>query len=366
MTKFAKRAQPGVTVLPSSSLPWPSHRVRPRHPSSTRAIAQPGRRSPPSWAVVAAITLLAAAAFSLASAQPPAKVRIGWLTQAKNAPLEAAFRLGLRELGWVDSENVVIEQRDAEARVERLPDLAADLVRLKVDLIVAVGTTAATAAQKATRTIPVVFIAADPVGAGLIASLARPGANVTGLAPLSLELSAKQLQILREAFPKVASIAVLYRPVAAHRANLKELESAARAMSIRVRPVEARGADDIDRAAVTIASERLEAILPLASPVFNAERHRLVTLAAKARLPAVYEHREYVEAGGLMSYGPDYRQVFRRAAVYVDKILRGARPGDIPVEQPTTFELIINEKTAKALGLTIAPSVLQRADEIIR
>lgn len=316
--------------------------------------------------VVTSTVVLAAAASAPVSAQAPSKARVGWLAQAKVSSLEEAFRLGLRELGWVEGENVVIEQRDAETRIERLPELAADLVRLNVDLIVAVGGTAATAAQKATRSIPIVFIAADPVGAGLVASLARPGGNLTGLAALSLELGGKQLEILREAFPRIASIAVLYRPVPAHRVYLKELQSAARALSIRVRPVEVRGADEIDRAAVTIARERLDAILPLSSPVFNAEKRRLVTLAAKARLPAIYEHREYVEAGGLMSYGPDFRELFRRAAVYTDRLLRGTRPGDIPVEQPTKFELVINEKAAKALGMTLAPSVLLRADEIIR
>ena len=264
----------------------------------------------------------------------------------------------------------MIEYRDAEGKLERLPALAAELVALKVDVIVAAGTPAALAAKQATRTLPIVFAAAaDPVASGLVTSLARPGGNVTGLSILAPELVGKCLEQLKQAVPGVSRVAVLWQPGGlgerTEKDMLKGAEVAARALGVRLQFVEARGPADFDRAFSDMTRARAGALTVLASAMFFSERRRLVDLAAKNRLPAVYPLREFVDAGGLMSYGPNLADLFRRAATYVDKILKGAKPGDLPVEQPTKFELVINLKTAKALGLTIPPSLLQRADQVI-
>jgi len=279
------------------------------------------------------------------------------------------FRQGLRDLGYVEGRNVVIEFRDAEGKLERLPALAAELVALKVDVIVVGGTVAALAAKQATRTLPVVFVSAiDPVTDGLVTSLARPGGNVTGLSALAPELVGKRLELLKQAVPGVSQVAVLWQPGAlgerTERDLRKEAEVAARALGVRLQFVEARGPDDFDRAFSDMTKARAGALTVLGSTMLINERRRLVDLAAKNRLPAVYGLREYVDAGGLMCYGPNNADMSRRAATYVDKILKGAKPGDLPVEQPTKFELVINLKTAKALGLTIPPSLLQRAEVI--
>jgi putative ABC transport system substrate-binding protein len=309
-----------------------------------------------------------------AEAQQAAKVaRIGYLagSLAGDLHMPEAFRQGLRDLGYVEGRNVVIEYRDAEGKLARLPALAAELVALKVDVILAVGTLHALAAQQATKTIPIVFAAAgDPVTDGLVTSLARPGGNVTGLSLLTPELVAKRLEQLKQAVPEVSRVAVLWHPGgAAERTQkdiLKEAEVAARALGVRLQFVEARGPADFDRAFSDMTGARAGALTVLGSTMFLIERRRLVDLAAKSRLPAVYGLREFVAAGGLMAYGPNAADLFRHAATYVDKILKGAKPAELPVEQPTKFELVINLKTAKALGLTIPPSVLGRADEVIQ
>jgi putative ABC transport system substrate-binding protein len=321
------------------------------------------------------ITLLLGGLFSpvAAEAQQAAKVpRIGLLMSnpAGNPHLLEAFRQGLRDLGYVEGRNLVIEYRSAEGKFERFPALAAELVALKVDVIVAANSRAVLPAKQATRTIPIVFtVAADPVTSGLVTSLARPGGNVTGLSGLIPELVGKCLEQLKQTVPGVTQVAVLWQPGAwgerTEKDMLKEAEVAARALGVRLQIVEARGPADFDRAFSDMTRARAGALTVLGSAMFINERRRLVDLAAKNRLPAVYGVREYVDAGGLMSYGADNADVFRRAATYVDKILKGAKPADLPVEQPTKFELVINLKTAKALGLTIPPSVLARADEVI-
>jgi putative ABC transport system substrate-binding protein len=308
-----------------------------------------------------------------ARAQQPAKVaRIGYLATnlAGNPHGREAFRQGLRDLGYVEGRNVVIEYRDAEGKIERLPALAAELVALKVDVIVTASTVAALAAKQATRTLPVVFaVAADPVTEGLVTSLARPGGNVTGLSFLAPELVGKGLEQLKQAVPGVTRVAVLWHPGAlgkrTEKDSLKEAEVAARVLGVRLQVVEARGPENFDWAFSDMTKARANALMVLTSSMFFGERSRLVDLAAKNRLPAVYTWREFVDAGGLMSYGPNLADLYQRAATYVDKILKGAKPGDLPVEQPTKFELVINLKTAKALGLTIPQSVLGRADEVI-
>jgi putative tryptophan/tyrosine transport system substrate-binding protein len=309
-----------------------------------------------------------------AEAQQAAKIaRIGYLAAdlTVSRHMNEAFRQGLRDLAYVEGRNVVIEYRDAEGKPERLPALAAELVGLKADVIVASDTPAALAAKQATRTLPIVFIGAgDPVTSGLISSLARPGGNVTGLSLLAPELRGKRLELVTQAVPGVSRVAVLWQPGGlgerTGKDQLKEVEVAARALGVRLQVVEARGPADFDRAFSDMTRARAGALTVLGSAMFANERRRLVDLAAKHRLPGVYGFREYVDAGGLMAYGPNVADLFRRAATYVDKILKGTKPGDLPVEQPTKFELIINLKTAKALGLTIPQSVLGRADEVIQ
>jgi putative tryptophan/tyrosine transport system substrate-binding protein len=307
-------------------------------------------------------------------AQQAAKIpRIGYLTGSlvTSPHLPEAFRQGLRNLGYVEGRNVVIEYRDAEGKLERLPALAAELVALKVDVIVAGGTPVALTAKEATRTLPIVFAAAaDPVTDGLVTSLARPGGNVTGLSALTPELVGKRLELLKQAVPEVSRVAVLWQSGGQGERTEKDLlkgaEGAAPALGVRLQFVEARGPADVDRAYSDMTRERADALTILPSPMFFIERRRLVDLAAKNRLPAVYPRREFVDSGGLMAYGPNGADMYRRAATYVDKILKGAKPGDLPVEQPTKFELVINLKTAKTLGLTIPQSMLQRADELIQ
>ena len=307
-----------------------------------------------------------------AEAQQASKVaRIGHLTlnRARNSHLREAFLQGLRDLGYAEGRNLVIEYRDAEGKPERLPALAAELVALKVDVIVAASAFPALAAKQATRTLPIVFIdVSDPVTDGFVTSLARPGGNVTGLS--SLVLVGKRLELLTQAVPGVSRVAVLWQPGATGERTekdlLKEAEVAARALGVRLQFVEARSPADFDRAFSDMTRARDGALTMLGGVMFFNERRRLVDLAAKNRLPAVYPRTEYVDAGGLMAYGPNQADLNRRAATYVDKILKGAKPGDLPVEQPTKFELVINLKTAKTLGLTIPPSLLLRADEVIQ
>jgi putative ABC transport system substrate-binding protein len=322
------------------------------------------------------LALLALGAAPLAAeAQQAAKVaRIGYLATnlAANPHLREAFLQGLRDLAYVGGRNVVIEYRDAEGKVERLPALAAELVALKVDVIVAGGSTLVTrVAMQATKTIPIVFTSVgDPVESGLVTSLARPGGNVTGLSSLGPELVGKRLELLKQAVPGVDRVAVLWLPGALGERTDKDMltgaDVAARALGVRLQFVEARGADEFARAFSDMSSARAGALTVLPSNRFLREHRRLVDLTAENRLPAVYTSREFVDAGGLMSYGANFADLHRRAATYVDKILKGTKPGDLPVEQATKFELVINLKTAKTLGLTIPQSVLGRADEVIQ
>jgi putative ABC transport system substrate-binding protein len=308
-----------------------------------------------------------------AEAQQSARVpRIGYLTGnlATGLYLREAFLQGLRDLGYVEGRNVAIEYREAEGKYERFPVLAGDLVAPKVDVIVVTNTPAALAAKQANRTIPIVLAwAADPVGSGLVTSLARPGGNVTGLSILVTELVGKRLELLKQVVPGASRIAALWHPgdygEGVEKKMLREADVAARALGMRLQVVEARGPEDFDRAFSDMTRARADAVTVQSTNIFFIERRRLVDLAAKNRLPAIYVAREFVDAGGLMSYAPNVADLFRRAATYVDKILKGAKPGDLPVEQPTKFELVINLKTAKGLGLTIPPSLLQRADQII-
>jgi len=304
-------------------------------------------------------------------AQPTAKIaRIGYLAidQAASPHLREAFLQELRDLGYIEGRNLVIEYRSAEGKSEQLPALAAELVALKVDVIVAPSTVAALAAKQATRTLPIVSVAI-PVTSGLVTSLARPGGNVTGLSFFSPELVGKCLEQLKLAVPAVSRVAALWQPGGqgepTEKEMLKAAEVAARALGVRLQFVEARGPENFDRAFSEMTRARAGALTVLPSNMFISERRRLVDLAAKNRLPAVYPWREFVDAGGLMSYGLNVADLFRRAATYVDKILKGAKPADLPVEQPTKFELVINLKTAKVLGLTIPQPLQQRADQMI-
>jgi putative ABC transport system substrate-binding protein len=305
-----------------------------------------------------------------AEAQAGKVPRIGYLHPdlAANPHLHEAFRQGLRDLGYVEGRNVVIEYRDAEGKPERLPALAAELVALKVDVLVAQPTVAALAAKQATRTLPIVFPVAEPVTSGLVTSLARPGGNITGLSILAPEMGGKGLELLKQAVPGVSRVAALWQPAGLGERTdkdvLKGLEATARALGVRILFVEVQSPADFDRAFSDMTGARSGALIVLPSPIFS-ERSRLVDLAARNRLPAVYTWKEYVDAGGLMSYGPDLADMLRPAATYVDKILKGAKPADLPVEQPTKFELVINIKTAKALGLMVPPTLLSRADEVI-
>jgi putative ABC transport system substrate-binding protein len=306
---------------------------------------------------------------SLVPAQQPKKVpRVGYLTGAtadgQTARIEA-FRQGLRELGYVEGKNIVIEYRYAEEKRERLPALAAELVRLKVDVIVTGGGQNTRAAKNATKTIPIVMAQdSDPVGNGFVASLARPGGNITGLANLSPEISGKQLELLKEIIPKLSRVAVLGASEIAP--QLKELELAAGALNVKLQYLAVLGPKDIETAFRAAAKGRADAVLVLPGPIFNSNRPQIAKLAVKSWLSAIYSHSQYVIDGGLMTYGASLPDLDRRAATYVDKILKGAKPANLPVEQPTKFELIINLKAAKQIGLTIPPNVLTRADRVIR
>jgi len=308
-----------------------------------------------------------------AEAQPGRVFRIGILgnfpvTDPEDARLWGAFIEGLRELGYVEGRNITIEHRSSEGQFDRLPDLAADLVRLQVDVIVTGGPPAPLVAKQATSTIPIVFaVSGDPVAEGLVASLARPGGNITGLASISGDVVGKQLALLKEAAPKVSRVAVLQNPSnETHARILRQAEGAAQALGMQLHIVQARTPPEIDADFAAMRSRRVDGVLVLRDALFLAQRTQIAALAAKGRLPAVYGFKEQVEAGGLMAYGASVPVMYGRAATYVDKILKGAKPGDLPIEQPTKFELVINLKAAKALGLTIPPSLLGQADQVIQ
>jgi putative ABC transport system substrate-binding protein len=308
----------------------------------------------------------------IAEAQPLTKhSRIGFLnvgTPATSPARQEVFRQGLRDLGYVEGKNIVIEWRYAEGKPDRLPAIAADLVRLKVDVIVTGGGISTRSAKDATVTIPIVMTQdIDPVGNGFVASLARPGGNITGLSTLAPEISGKQMELLKEIVPKFARVAVLGTTTNPGTAQaLKETELAAGAFKVQLQYLDVLGSKDIDTGFQTASKARADAVLVLISSVLNTHRAPVVNLAVKSRLPVIYPFPEFVEAGGLISYGVSFADLWRRAATYVDKILKGAKPADLPVEQPTKFELIINLKAAKQIGLTIPPNVLVRADKVIK
>ncbi len=322
-------------------------------------------------ATIATVFVLFSAPLGVEAQQPGKVYRVGILTNKASDPAEArlwqAFRSGLRERGWIEGQNILIEFRAAEGNTARLPELAADLVRLKVDLIVARASIFVQPAKEATSSIPIVFLThADPVGTGHVASLARPGGNITGLAMLMTDLAPKGLELLISAVPMAKRIAVLWNPdTPSHTPALKAVEEAGRMLRVQLQPVGARTAAELEGAFAAMARARAQAVLVLGAALFLAERQRVAELAIKHRLPTMSMLTEVVAAGGLMSYSANFDDLYRRGAIYVDKILKGAKPADLPVEQATKFELVINLKTAKAIGLTIPQSVLARADQII-
>jgi putative ABC transport system substrate-binding protein len=326
---------------------------------------------------IVTLTLSMLVASLVAEAQQPTKVhRIGWLSAdfppPSSAPhaREEAFRQGLRALGYVEGQNLVLESRYAEGRAERLPDLAAELVRLQVEVLVAGGAPAIRAAQHATRTIPIVMAGtADAVAQGFIASLAHPGGNITGVSNLSAELHGKRLELLKETVPQSTRIAVLTNPASPyHESRMHNLTVTAQTLGVQLHVVEVRRAEELDTAFAALAQARAEALLVVndALMLSPSRSGRIADLAAASRLPAMHGWREFVDAGGLMSYGPSFRDTDRRVAAYVHKILQGAKPADLPVEQPMKFELVLNLKTAQALGITIPPHLLVLADEVIQ
>ena len=315
---------------------------------------------------------IAVASPSIDAQQASRMPKIGFLAttnKATLAPFITALRLGLRELGYIEGQTVLLEVRLADGAVERLPQLARELIALKPEVIVATSDPAIASVRRETQTIPIVMaFSSDPAGAGFVASLAHPGGNVTGLSTLSPDISGKRLELLKEVVPRLSRVALLWDPDS--RGNLldyKEPEVVARSLHVELQSVELSRVEDLDHALSAVTKGRAQAlIVPAGNPIVLTRREQVASFAQRSRLPSIYGARDYVDVGGLMSYGPSATALFRRAAVYVDKILKGARPADLPVEQPTKFELVINPKTAKALGLTIPPSLLQRADYVIQ
>ncbi len=318
--------------------------------------------------VTLALAFLLAALPAWAQPSPGKTPRIGYLSfRSDPSPLDEAFRQGLRELGYVEGQNITIEYRYAGFSPDRAEALAAELVRLDVDVIVCTrGSVPAQAARKATTTIPIVFESGGPMSSGLVKRLDRPGENLTGIDNFTGELNVKRLDLLKEAVPRLARLAVLVNPsTPGAGARLRDLEEASRALRVRLHAREARQPQQIDQALAGLARERPDALLVLNDPMFFTHRERIVQLALQHRLPGAFQSREFAEAGGLLSYAPSFADIFRRLATYVDRILRGAKPADLPVEQPTRFELVINLRTARILGLTIPPALLLRADHLI-
>ncbi|MBI2531813.1 MAG: ABC transporter substrate-binding protein [Deltaproteobacteria bacterium] len=315
--------------------------------------------------------MLSALSFSVAAQQTGKIPRIGYLSSlsaSSDSSRNDAFRQGLKELGYIEEKNVAIEYEFAQGKLDRLPDLAGELVRLKVDVIVVGGSTATRAAKNATKLIPIVMInVTDPVVLGFVVSLARPGGNLTGLSNLAPELGGKRLELLKEIVPQLSRVAVLGDPNSpAYGPQLNELKLAARALGLQLQPAEVRGPGDLESAFSAMIKARAGALMGLQQPTIDILRERIIDLAGKNRLPAMYPNRENVEAGGLISYAADISTMFRRAATYVDKILKGTKPADLPVEQPMKFELVINLKAAKQIGLTIPQWTLMKADKVIR
>jgi len=305
----------------------------------------------------------------VASAELTKRPRVGFLgaeSQTTNGHFLDAFRSGMRELGYAEGQNLVIEERWGEGRNERFPDLVAELVRLKADVIVAVSTPAAVAAKNGTKTVPIVIVAGDPFALGLVSSLARPGGNVTGVSLVQEQLAGKLLEQLKQVVPNLSHVAVLFNPTnPANVGYAKSLDTAAKELRVKLQLQAVQAPDQIDKAFAAIATAKAQALIVFTDPLTVRYRAQIVDLVAKNRLPAMYGFKEFVEAGGLMAYGVSVPYACRRAALYVDKILKGANPADLPVEQATQLEFVINLKTAKALGLTIPPSLLQRADQVI-
>lgn len=317
---------------------------------------------------IVALSLSLLAVPLAAAAQPTGKMwRIGYLV-AGAGRIPEAFRQGLRDLGYVEGQNIAIEYRSADSQLERLPDLAAELIRLPVDVIVTGGANAARVAQQATHTIPIVLAAAgDPVGVGLIASLAQPGGNITGLSFLGSELGGKRLELLKEAVPTASRVAVLFNPASASAAHQwREMEGTAPSLGVQLHALEVRHADELEGAFTTATSAGADALIVLRNFLMAMHRTRILHLAATHRLPVMSEERDFVDAGGLMSYAPSLAELYRRAAGYVHKLLQGAKPADLPMEQPMKFELILNRKTAQALGITFPPTLLILADEVLQ
>jgi putative tryptophan/tyrosine transport system substrate-binding protein len=317
---------------------------------------------------LATLALLLLAAPLAAEAQPPPRIpRIGFLSESRQ-PWDEGFRQGLSERGYVLGQNIVIEYRYADGKLERLPGLASELVRLNVDVIVAGGTHAIGAAKHATRVIPIVMaVTADPVGSGFVASLGRPGGNITGLTSLSTELSGKRLALLKEMLPTLSRVIVLWNSGNPDNAGqLREAEAAAQALGVHLQPIGVRDAQEVDKAFSVILGSRADTVYMLGDALISDNRARIADFMTRHRLPSMFTTRQSVEAGGLVAYGTSFVDLFRRAALYVDKILKGAKPGDLPVEQPRKFDLVINMRTAKTLGLAIPQPVLLRADEVIQ
>ena len=317
------------------------------------------------------LTVIVLACVHLAEAQQPEKItRIGYLSPSAELSRLDGFRGALRDLGYVEGKNIVIEYRSAEGKFDRLPDLAAELVRMKVDVIVATGSPGTEAARQASRTIPIVMnLVGDPVPR-FVASLAKPGGNITGLTQLAPQLSGKRLELLKEAFPKIARVAVIDDAALTAEqlsGNSRETQATAEVLGIQLQSFEVKGPNpDLDGVFRAATRQRADALVMMPGPSLIQHKNRIVGLATKSRLPAIYATSEFVEVGGLMSYAPDYVDLYRRAAVYVDKIIKGRKPDDLPVEQPTKFEFVINLKTAKQIWLAIQPNVLARADKVIR
>jgi putative ABC transport system substrate-binding protein len=314
---------------------------------------------------------LALASVNLADAQQPGKVRrIGILSAQSSSVASSrveAFRKGLIELGYTEGKNITIEHRYADGRLERLPDLAAEIIRLKVDVILALGTPAALATKQATTTIPIVMTGGDPVRARIVASLARPGGNVTGLSDATVDVSTKRLELLKEIVPKLSRVAILWNPLnPTNPLQLKDTQAAAPALGLTVYTVEVKGVDDFDRAFAAIKKDGAGGLLVSGDPMFGTEGERIVDFAVKNRLPVMHAGLGIVERGGLIAYSTSLPDLAHRAAIYVDKILKGAKPADLPVEAAMKFEFIINLKAAKQIGLTIPPNVLARADKVIK
>jgi len=324
------------------------------------------------WLGLSVIAFALVVAGTVAETQQPKKIpRIGFLGASSPSAISArieAFRLGLRELGYVEGKNIVIEYRYAEGKLDRLPGLAAELVRLGVDVIVLAGPASIRPAKEATSTIPIVMANdADPVGSGVVASLARPGGNITGLSNLAPEISGKRLELLKEIVPRLSRLAIVGTSTTSGTAQvLKEMEPAAGVFKVQLQYLDVLSPKDIETVFRAASKGRADAVLVLQGGVFNAQRKQIVDLAVRSRLPAIYHAPEWVEDGGLMSYGVSVTDLYRRAATFVDKILRGAKPADLPVEQPKKFEFIINLKAAKQIDLTIPPNVLARADKVIK